>query len=63
MCCRNNEGYADLTATEAIGRVSREEKQRFKKMCNSCRHRLHCGTAFRKQVWCGNHMESEGNRI
>lgn len=59
----NTEGYADPTAAEAIGRVTREEKQRYKDMCYRCKHCPHCGTAFKKDVWCGNHKARGGNFV
>jgi len=59
---KNTEGYADPTASEAIGRVSREEKQGLRDMCNNCRHHGYCSAAFRKDVWCGNYTQAGGKK-
>lgn len=56
---RNTEGYADPTASEAVGRVFKEEK-RLKEMCNSCKQRLYCPGAYKKDTWCGNFTGNGG---
>lgn len=60
MCGKNREGYSDPTASVAIGRVMREEKPKYQKMCESCMHRVFCEVAYKKTAWCSDHKEIGG---
>lgn len=30
-----------------------------KHMCDTCRHRIYCHGAYKKDHWCGNHEEQK----